>query len=83
MKNGTEKGNDHIYIETLKVGDNTISKTHAKLYTKCLSERRTPTVWKKAEMMIIFKKGNKKDLKNYIPICIISLALVYFVTCSC
>ena len=42
------------------------------MYTKCLSERRLPTAWKNAKMMIIFKKGNKKDLKNYIPICLLS-----------
>ena len=70
MKNGTATGNDHINIETLKAGDNTISKTLAKLYTKCLSERRIPTAWKKAKVVIIFKKGNKKDLKNFRPICI-------------
>ena len=69
MKNGTATGNDHINIETLKVGEDTISKTFAELYTKCLSERRIPTAWK---MMIIFKKGNKKDLKNYRPICLLS-----------
>ena len=38
MKNGTKIGNDHINIETLKAED-IISKTLAKLYTKCLSER--------------------------------------------
>ena len=33
MKNGTATGNDHINIETLKAGEDTISKkTLAKLY---------------------------------------------------
>ena len=72
MKNGTATGNDNINIETLKPGEDTISKTLAKLYTKCLSERRLPAAWKNAKMMIIFKKGNKKDLKNYRPICLLS-----------
>ena len=45
MKNGTATGNDHISIKTLKAGYYTTSKTFAKLYTKCLSERRIHT-WK-------------------------------------
>ena len=73
MKNGTATGNDHniINIDTLKAED-TILKTIAKLYTKCLSERRIPTAWKNAKMMIIFKKGNKKDPTNYRSICLLS-----------
>ena len=71
--NGTTIGNDHINTETLKAGDDTISKTLvAKLYTKCLSERRIPTVWKNAKTVIIFKKGNKKDLMDYRPIHLLS-----------
>ena len=57
MTNGTATGNDHINIDTLKTQEDTISKTFAKLYTK---------------MNIIFKKGNKKDFKNYRPICLLS-----------
>ena len=38
MKNGTPTGKDHVNIETLKAED-IISKTLAKLYTKCISER--------------------------------------------
>ena len=72
MKNVTATGNDNINIETLKAGEDAISKTLAKLYTKCLSERRIPTTRKNAKMMIIFKKGNKKDLNNYKLICILS-----------
>ena len=72
IKNGTATGDDHINIETLKAGEDTISKTLAKLCTKCLSERRIPTAWKNAKMMTIFKKGNKKDLNNYRPIYLLS-----------
>ena len=72
MKNGTATGIDHIKIETLEAGEDTISKTFAKLYTKCLSERRISTAWKNVKMVIIFKKGNKKDLKNYRQICLLS-----------
>ena len=71
MKNGTVTGNDHINIDTLKAGDGRISKALAKRYTKCFSERRTPTAWKNAKMMIIFKKRNTKDLKNYRPLCLL------------
>ena len=71
MKNGTATGNDHVNIETLKTGEDTISQILVKLYTNWLSERRLHTALKNAQMMIIFKKGNKKDLKNYRPICLL------------
>ena len=71
MKNGTATGNDHINIETLKA-KYAISKTLAKLYTKRLLEKRIPIAWKNAKMINIFKKGNKKDLKKYKPICLLS-----------
>ena len=64
-KNGTATGNDHLNIETLKADQDTISKTLAKLYNKRLSEKRIRTALNNAKIMIIFKKGNKKDLKNY------------------
>ena len=72
MKSWTAIGNDHINNETLKAGEDAISKTLAKLCTKCLSERRIPTAWKNAKMVIIFKKGNKKDFTNYRPLCLLS-----------
>ena len=72
MKNGTATGNDHTNIVTLKAGEDTISKTLAKLYVKYLSERRIPIAWKNVKIVIIFKKGNKKDLNNYRPICLLS-----------
>ena len=74
MKNGKEAGKDQVNIETLKAGYETIAKQLAKLYTKCITERRSriPKTWKEANMVIFFKKGNRKDIKNYRPICLLS-----------
>ena len=72
MKNGKEAGKDQVNFETLKAGDETIAKQLAKLYTKCITERHIPKTWKEAKMVIFFKKGNRKDIKNYRPICLLS-----------
>ena len=72
MKNGKEAGKDQVNIETLKAGDETIAKQLAKLYTKCITERRIPKTRKEAKMVIFFKRGNRKDVKNYRPICLLS-----------
>ena len=72
LKNGKEAGKYQVNIETLKAGEETIAKQLAKLYTKCLTERRIPKTWKEANNGDIFKKGNRKDIKNYIPICLLS-----------
>ena len=42
MKNGKEAGKYQVNIEILKAGDETIAKQLAKLYTKCITERRIP-----------------------------------------
>ena len=58
MKNGKEAGKDQVNIETLKAGDETIAKQIAKLYTKCITERRIPITRKEANMVIFLKKGS-------------------------
>ena len=72
MKNGKEAGKDQVNIETLKAGDETIAEQLAKLYTKCITERRIPKTWKEANMVIFFKKGDRKYIKNYRQICLLS-----------
>ena len=73
MKNGKEAGTAQVNIETLKAGDETIAKQLAKLYTKCITERRIPKTWKEANMVKFFKKENRKYIKNnYRPACLLS-----------
>ena len=72
MENWKEAGKDQVNIETLKAEDETIAKQLAKLYTKCITERRIPKTWKEANMVIFFKKGNRKYTKNYRSICLLS-----------
>ena len=64
ITNGKEAEKDKVNIETLKAGDETIEKQLAKLYTKCITERRIPKTWKEANLVILFKKGNRKDIKK-------------------
>ena len=47
-ENGKAAGKDQVNIETLKAGDETIAKQLAKLYTKCITERRIHKTWKEA-----------------------------------
>ena len=72
MKNGKEVGKYQVNIETLKAGDETIAKQLAKLYTKCITERHIPKTRKEANIVIFFKKGNRKDINNQRPICLLS-----------
>ena len=63
---GKKRKYNQVNIETLKAGEETIAKQLAKLYTTCigLTERRIPKTRKEANMVIFFKKGNRKDIKN-------------------
>jgi len=68
MKRGKAPGPDGILIDTIKEGGDVITKELAKLYTACINQGKVPEKWKEANMIILFKKGDKRDLKNYRPI---------------
>ena len=59
-----EARKDQVNIETLKAGDEIIATDLATLYTKCIEGS-------KINMVIFFKKGNRKDIKNYRRICLL------------
>ena len=72
FKNGKSPGEDGIQSELLKLGGEEIHKVLAKLYNECLKQRKIPATWNNATMILIFKKGDKNDIKNYRPISLLS-----------
>ena len=59
MKNGTASSNEHV-IDILITGEDTFSKTIAKLYTNCLSQRLTAQQGRKTRKY----NGNAKDTRG-------------------
>ena len=72
MPNRKASGPDDISVETLKAGGASLDQQLASLYTKCLKENKIPKSWKSSKMVLIHKKGDNKDLKNYRPISLLS-----------
>ena len=68
MKNLKEAGKDQVNIESLKAGDETIAKQLAKLYTKCIIERRIPQNMEGSKYCDIFQESKQKrhqELQTY------------------
>lgn len=67
-------GLDMIQSEVLHFLKDDISEELCKLCNRCLDAERFPTVWKRANVVIL-KKGEDKDprmAKSYRPICLLS-----------
>ena len=64
----------------MQAGYETVAKQLAKLYTKCITEQRIPKTWKETNVVIFFKKGKRKYIKNYIPISLLSNMYKLFTT---
>ena len=78
MKRGKAGGDDDLTIDLIMdAGDFLLIKL-AKLYTKCIQEMSIPKAWKNFIMILIHKKGDTKDLKNYRPISLLSVIYKLF-----
>ena len=64
-------GHDGISARMLKLAGATISPSLTKLFKLCLSANRFPNVWKKADVIPLYKKGDKDMCSNYRPVSIL------------
>ena len=78
MQRGKAAGEDQVTSDLLKDGGEIMLEKLATLYTKCLSTGRIPESWKNANIILIHKKGDVKDLKNYRPISLLSVVYKLF-----
>lgn len=68
LKERKAGGIDEVVNEELKAGGTTMVKELRLLFNACLNTKKTPKSWLKAILIILFKKGDKHDLKNYRPL---------------
>ncbi|KAH7709040.1 reverse transcriptase [Aphelenchoides avenae] len=78
LKNGKAPGPDGITAEMLKAAGTTLWDQIAKFFTQCLKAKQIPLKWKESRTVLLFKKGDPEDLKNYRPICLLPVMYKLF-----
>ena len=61
-------GHDQISIRMLKICGKTICKPLECIFRDCLNTGLLPLEWKKANLVPVYKKGDKQCLKSHCPV---------------
>ena len=64
---------DQISIRMLKICGKTIYKPLECIFHECLNTGLFPLEWKKANLVPVYKKGDKQCLKNYRPVSLLPI----------
>ena len=72
IKKGKAPGTDNITSDILKIGGTHTLKQLTKLYNLILLEKKIPEAWDVAKIILLFKKGERDEIKNYRPISLLS-----------
>ena len=75
LKNNKSPGIDKISNELLKYtlqAAYTLKYPLSVLFNTCLNGRDVPKSWKNALIILVYKKGDPTELKNYRPISLLS-----------
>ncbi|KAK6763193.1 hypothetical protein RB195_023780 [Necator americanus] len=78
MKPGTAPGPDFISADFLRVGGHPLHVILAAHMTSYLQKERIPDQWKTSRTVLIHKKGDREDLRNYRLICLLSVLYKVF-----
>ena len=71
-------GHDQIRICMLKICCKTICKPMECIFGECLNTGLFPLEWKKANLVPVYKKGDKQCLINYCPVSILPICSKIF-----
>ncbi|KAK6764350.1 hypothetical protein RB195_024613 [Necator americanus] len=78
MKPGTAPGPDFISADFLRAGGHSHHVILAAHMTSHLQKEIIPDQWKTSRTVVIHKKGDREDLRNYRPICLLSVLYEVF-----
>ncbi|KAK6740406.1 hypothetical protein RB195_008706 [Necator americanus] len=78
MKPGTDPGPDFISADFLRAGGHPLHVILAAHKTSYLQKERIPDQWKTSRTVLIHKKGDREELRNYRPICLLSVLYKVF-----
>uniref|UniRef100_A0A8R1EHP2 Reverse transcriptase domain-containing protein n=1 Tax=Caenorhabditis japonica TaxID=281687 RepID=A0A8R1EHP2_CAEJA len=79
--NGKAAGDDKITADFLKSCHDNVILHLTDRFTKYLQSGKVPEKWKTSNTTLIFKKGDKEDLENYRPICLLPVLYKAFTKC--
>ena len=79
-KRNKAPGNDNITADVLKDGGEPIVQMFTNMFNRCLRlrEGKLANSWKDASVIIIHKKGDTADIKNYRPISLLPITYKVF-----
>ncbi|KAK6738097.1 hypothetical protein RB195_020291 [Necator americanus] len=78
MKPDTALGPDFISTEFLRAGSHPLHVILAAHMTSYLQKERIPDQWKTSRTVLIHKKGDRENLRNYRTICLLSVLYKVF-----
>ena len=72
LSTGKSPGIENIYSEFLKAGGETMVSILYKLFNLILETGKIPSHFKKALIVVLYKKDDRSECKNYRPISLLS-----------
>ena len=72
MKRHKAQGVDGIKSDIIKLGGPMVLTYLTNIFNNILRTKQIPDSWHEAKIVILFKKGDPKDIKNYRPISLLS-----------
>ena len=73
IKPNKAEGPDEIYARVLRECEKELCGPLAIIFNKSLTEAKIPLDWKSANVVPIFKKGDRSEVQNYRPVSLTSL----------
>lgn len=81
LKKEKSSGPDGISNEAISTGKALLVQPLTILFNKILEDKKIPAEWAKSDIVLLYKKGNPKDINNYRPISLQSNLYKLFASC--